>query len=170
MTQDRARKRAIRAHMAANPGLTYSQAARALGLERSGSRPQLLMLPLHDPYTGPGRCRECDGSGIVADLTLEMPGDPGQPTLICAVFCPTCSGCGRAQHTDCRTGQHADPEAVGLDPNGYDDDQDDGETCYSCRGRHWWAMQAFNKNEVFWVRTPCGCSTPLLVPVPADAR
>lgn len=180
MTQDRSRKRAIRERMA-ETGETYTQAARALGLER-GSRttePKRLMLPLHDPYTGPNRCPDCTGSGVIADMTVDWEGDPGRPVLVCHVFCPTCSGCGRTRHTGCRTDQHADPEAVGLYPRGWDDDEDDDEDddqdsadqpCYSCQGRRWWPMQAFNETEAFYVRTPCGCSTPHLVPAPAATR
>jgi hypothetical protein len=172
MTTDRKRKHAIRDH-AARTGQTYQQALRAANLERADHQPRL-MLPLHAPYTGPARCPTCTGTGVLAGATIDLaPGDATN-TIVCHIFCPRCSGCGRARHTHCLTGQHAQPEAIGLDPAAWDDDDedpdedpDDAEQCYSCHDRRWWPMQAFDENTIYDVRVPCGCSTDLLVPAPA---
>jgi hypothetical protein len=87
------------------------------------------------------------------------------------VFCPRCSGCGRAEHAGCAVDEHAEPEAVGFDDEDDDENEDDdGEVCYSCRGRRWWVMRAFSKTAVYHCRVPCGCSTDLLVPAPAGTR
>jgi hypothetical protein len=169
MTRNSDRKTAIRAH-AADKNLTYQQAARALAAEPADNRPRL-MLPLHDPYTGPGICLLCTGAGVLKDWTVDFAG--AIAVMVCHIFCPACSGCGRTKHTGCTIDQHAEPEAVGLDPDeGWDDDEDDLDldTCYSCRGRRWWVMRAFSKTAVYHCRVPCGCSTDLLVPAPAGTR
>lgn len=165
MTKDKGKMRQVRERMQ-ETGETYQQALQALGLEQRTVR---LMLPPDGPYTGPNQCPQCAGGRYRTDFAATLPGDPGRPVLVCQVFCPRCLGCGRAEHEQCTASEHADPEGVGLYPAGWDDDEDeddvdDAEPCYSCRGRTWWPMQAFDEQDVFYVRAPCGCSTPLLVP------
>lgn len=182
MTRYSNRKRRVRQRMT-ETGETYQQALRALtdppadaaaGMPLVDDRPRL-MLPLDAPYNGPGHCRECLGTGQLGNMTVAFAPDEATTVLVCHVFCPRCSGCGHAEHTACRIDQHAFPEEVGVDPNGWDDDDLEDEdlaedTCPSCRGRRWWPMQAFNATEVYAVRVPCGCSADLLVPAPAATR
>jgi hypothetical protein len=163
MTKNRKRKQDTRA--AAGAGKYTS----GLLAEVTDPRPRL-KLPLPAPYTGPGVCRTCTGTGV-RDWAAEMGPDDATSVLVCPVFCGTCHGCGRAEHDGCRNDQHDDPEELGLYPidEPWDDDEDeddqgDVKACPSCRGRRWWAMQAFDKRNVYWVRVPCGCSEPLLVP------
>jgi hypothetical protein len=129
------------------------------------------MLPLHAPYTGPRRCPRCSGSGVSDAFTIDFATDESTAVMVCHVFCPLCFGCGRAAHTHCRADEHAEPEEVGLDPDGWHDDDgaddadvDEDDRCFSCGNRRWWSMQAFNDKAVYRVRVPCGCSTDLLVP------
>lgn len=161
--KNRARTRAIRARMKHtsenSTGENYTTAARALD-----ARPRL-QLPLPKPVTGANTCRKCAGTGVTDDVVdFDLP--DATAVLVCHILCPRCLGCGHREHNQCRARDHADPESLGL----YDEDEDDqddepeAEQCYSCRGRTWWAMQAFDNNNVYWVRTPCGCTTNLLVP------
>lgn len=122
-----------------------------------------LKLPPPDPYIGPARCPSCVGARFT-DASYEMAS--GDVVLVVQVFCPTCGGCGRAEHDGCQPQEHDDPEERGFDPADEFDDEDDepATACFSCHGRGWWTCQGFNESEVLTLRMPCGCAEKLLVP------
>jgi hypothetical protein len=100
-------------------------------------------------------CPECSGSGLTGER-YEAPG--GAYPLLVDVLCPTCLGCGNADHDRCRVSAHADPEGIGFDPSEWDDDGQDGDAhpCPECRGRTWNPMQGYDDSGVKWLRVPCG--------------
>lgn len=155
------RKSLVHARME-RTGEKYTVAKRMLE-----TRPRL-MLPLPEPVSGTDACPACSGSGF--DGTAVEMGEPeANQVLVCPVFCPRCHGCGRRKHRECSPHQHDDPEEFGFDP--YDEreaygEEHDGDECYSCGGRRWWVMQAFDTENVYAVRVPCGCSEQLLVVAP----
>ena len=164
MTKNRRRKQDTRAQAAGGKYTT--------GL-LVDPRPRL-MLPLHAPYTGPRRCPKCSGTGVLDGVTVDFAVDDATAVMVCQVFCPLCFGCGRGEHTECRADEHAEPEEVGMDPDGwYDEDTaddagvDETDRCFSCGNRRWWSMQAFDQAAVYRVRVPCGCSSSLLIPAGA---
>lgn len=170
MTRNRRAKQHTRQH-AEQTGGKYTAALRDLA---AGNLPRL-HLPLPDPITDQP-CPACAGTRVTGDL-YQAPSDPGRPILLVDALCPTCGGCGRAEHVGCLPSEHADPDEFG-DSATLDDDFDDFDEgdpdadgyCHSCRGRRWWACWAFPPDggpdaEGMHLRMPCGCSEPLLVAV-----
>jgi hypothetical protein len=114
-------------------------------------------------------CQACEGLGVTGQQ-YRMP--TGQDrVLLLDVFCPTCGGCGSADHTGC-SGIH--PARLDEDPLGPwdeedldDDGLDEEARCPSCQGREWNPIQGFppegeqqGDGEVVVLRAPCGCTTP----------
>jgi hypothetical protein len=117
-----------------------------------------LYLPAPEPYTGADPCALCGGRRVTGDRFLVDAG--AAPPLVVDVFCGDCGGCGRANHDDCDVTEHAD-----VDRGEWPEEEFEVErTCASCSDRRWWACQSFNEDEIAYLRMPCGCSTPLLVP------
>lgn len=157
MTKHDDRKDQIRTRME-RTGEKYTVAKRALE-----TRPRL-MLPLCEPVPAATACPACEGSGCDG-TAVEFAEPESNAVLVCPVLCLKCRGCGWADHSGCRPEQHDDPEEFGYDP--YEDGLNGGEDrCYSCRGRRSWIMQAFDAEQVYSVRVPCGCATKLLVAAP----
>lgn len=134
----------------------------------TASRPQVC-LPLPEPYTGPDPCPACHGvgfTGVRYTFDSEEP-QATTPVLLVDVFCPTCAGCGQAEHVSCLIDQHADSYRDVLNWDNADDEDDDGSVCPSCQGRRWWCCQGFGGDPVGEVlhelRVACGCATELLV-------
>jgi len=100
-------------------------------------------------------CPDCKGSGVTGDQ-YEM--QHTTPVLLVDVFCPTCLGCGSANHD-------AGCEGHAWDDIDRDDDELDDEACPSCKGREWNAVQGFPGYDVpadagpVMLRVPCGCTT-----------
>lgn len=123
-----------------------------------------LHLPAPAPYEGPDRCPDCAGAKVTGDRYEWPAEDTGKPFVV-DVLCPTCDGCGRADHIGCVPLEHGeyDPD----DP--YEDDEEPTEdTCPFCHGRTWWPCQGFppDGDAVLILRMPCGCAEPLMVEAP----
>lgn len=123
--------------------------------------PSLWVLPPPEPYDGSDRCPACEGRKVTGERFLFPAADDNQAgkRLLVDQLCPGCGGCGRAVHTGCVPGDHADD-----DPDDVDTSEDhDGFACSSCGGRRWWICQGFAGDEVYHLRVACGCATDLLL-------
>jgi hypothetical protein len=116
-------------------------------------------------------CQACEGRGVTGEQ-YQMPTGEGRVLLV-DVFCPSCGGCGSAEHVFC-AGLHAGLDAGASIWFDYDYDLDDEEpedACPSCQGREWNAVQGFGDftfdeqdgedvpTSVKVLRVPCGCTT-----------
>lgn len=121
-------------------------------------------LPPPTPFQGPTRCPTCAGAKVLPDW---YPFDLAAPRrLVIQPLCPTCQGCGRAEHEGCQPGEHADHDPTDDDHDDLDADLSSGP-CPSCQGRGWWPMQSFPSppTTIIYLRVPCGCSESRLVQV-----
>ena len=112
-------------------------------------------------------CSGCDGAGVTGQM-YRWQVQPHDRPLLVEVLCPTCGGCGRAEHDDdtCDAPEHP----------GYDDDVDEGlddepDRCRSCWGVGWFTVQGWSTgadgrpvdDSVTVLRMPCGCAAYRLV-------
>ncbi|MCG8971798.1 hypothetical protein [Streptomyces sp. CL12-4] len=165
--------------LAAQEQIPYSAALARLRTTRDASRtqpshrpstwavPEYLFIDLPAPELGDARpCEDCRGRGLTGDtFALGVNDDSGTPPLLVEVVCPSCLGCGRAEHDEERgCGHlHAEGDEDLLDERAEEDDQDE-EPCYSCHGWRFYYLPGVTKDDngapqqVVYLRHPCGCT------------
>ncbi|MGV9509345.1 hypothetical protein ACWDQZ_27470 [Streptomyces tendae] len=169
-------KRRARA-LAAQENIPYSAALARLRTSRDATHtpppprpstwtvPQYLFIDLPAPELGDARpCDDCGGNGLTGEtFALGVNDDSGTPPLLVEVVCPSCLGCGRAEHDEERGCGflHAEDDEGLLDD--WDDEQDE-EPCYSCHGHLFYYLPGITKDDngepeqVVYLRHPCGCT------------
>ncbi|MDI3102084.1 hypothetical protein QJ054_34165 [Streptomyces sp. AN-3] len=160
--------------LAAREGIPYSAALARLRTTRNAAQtpsqpstrtaPQYLFIDLPAPELDDARpCDDCRGSGLTGDtFALGVNDGSGTPPLLVEVVCPSCLGCGRAEHDEERGCGflHAEGDEDLL--NDWDDEQDE-EPCYSCHGRLFYYLPGITNDDgepeqVVYLRHPCGCT------------
>lgn len=129
-----------------------------------------MYFPAPERHTGVHQCARCGGRGVTGDQ-YEMPVGNGETVLVVDQICGRCGGCGRDdEHQDCAPTAHATWDR-GEDWERWDDelldeleDPNQGPSCMSCCGRKWNAVQGLGDDEVVYLRVPCGCAEPMMVP------
>ncbi|MFC4909329.1 hypothetical protein [Actinomadura gamaensis] len=141
------------------------------------------------PLDDAAPCAVCGGLGLTHErVSTNWSPDPltGRARLLLLpVFCPACGGCGRSGHDGCAWESHGYPSGAldeltdGPPPKPEEDDafpdgrsaRDRERRCPWCDDRGWRHIQAFRETSDgarIFARTPCGCTEPLIEPVPAE--
>ncbi|WP_158835090.1 hypothetical protein [Streptomyces sp. NRRL S-350] len=147
--KNRALKAAVRQRMA-ETGEPYRAAIEAVKAEhQDGANDTLFVVDYPKPQlAGAAPCPDCHASGLGPNR-YEQRTDSGI-VLVLDTACPTCLGCGRAEHESrCLPGDHAtdDLDEISdyqelLDYDAEQRGEEPEERCFSCQGRRFWWSQA----------------------------